>query len=183
MTRCTLPAPAIAVLALSACGYVDMSTAARLGSMSPLTADPADFTIYLDIPEGVELPAGSAKLGFGGTRSDTGERLSAEYVLDARQLPDGTRVYRIAEADLAPMRMLQAEMRQWKAEVGRAASGTLSVAMTPCLSGDTLDPDAPVNVDLALEDGGTPMPLIKDLPISEFLEQTESGNFLPCSDL
>ena len=174
---------ALALLACSACSYLDMSTAAQLNALNPLEADPADFSVYLDVPEAVGIPSGSARLGFEGTRSDTGESLSGEFTLHELPLPDGTRVYRIADADLAPMRTLQANMKKWKEEAGRKASGSISFWLQACLASETLDPDAPINVDLTLQKDGQRMPLITGLPISKFLERTESGNFLPCTDL
>ncbi|NJS38150.1 MAG: hypothetical protein HC783_03115 [Rhodobacteraceae bacterium] len=77
---------AVALLA-TACSAVVPSTAARLATMDPLTADPAALELVILLPPGLSIVPGSARLAFGATRG--AETLSGNFALEDRPLPPG----------------------------------------------------------------------------------------------
>lgn len=170
----------LSILAGTACSYVNTSTLARLTTLSPLEADPADFTVFISLPNDINLVPGSAKLTLQADRADTGEAFAETYILDEKRSEVGDQIYRIAPEDIPDLRTNQALARAWEAEAPEATSGTLSFTLEACKTVDTPDLNGVIQVDLSIAEDGPRMPLISDLPLSLYETQAERGKIRPC---
>ena len=147
-------------LLLCACTSLVPSTALLVARLDPLTADPADLAAFLILPEGLALDETPATLTLAGVREDDGSTLSETVRLEAWQ--DG---YRIAPADHARLRAAQSRLAEWKA--GPGMSGSLSVAVSPCVTGPGPARDARYSVDILLERDGPRLPLLRNAPVAD----------------
>lgn len=168
----------LSVLLLSACGSVVPSTVARLNTMSPLAADPADFAVAITLPDGLGIAPDSARLSLVVARTDTAEIRRETVILER---VDGAQVYyRINPADHSALRDAQATALAWKAENDAATSGSLSVNLAPCRVGEGPAPDARVSVAIRTDADGAFLPLVNNGPISAVAAPEELRNMGPC---
>ena len=136
----------LAMLALTGCSALVPSTAARLATVDPLTADPAALHLVVILPPGLAVSPGSAKLDLSADRGE--EHLGGSFALADRPLPPGVavpqgataRAFAIADADVARMRALQAEIAGWKSE--GPAKGSLGLGIGGCAIGEGPASDA-----------------------------------------
>jgi hypothetical protein len=174
---------ALALLA-TACSAVVPSTAARLATMDPLTADPAALELVILLPPGLSIVPGSARLAFGATRG--AETRSGSFALEDRPLPAGITpptgatplALALTEADADRMRALQADIAAWKREGG--AKGTLGLGLGGCAIGAGPAPDAVGTVLIRLVDGGPFLPLIREGKLADLLGPEVLAAIEPC---
>lgn len=167
---------------MSACGFVDFDTVREFADLSPLTADPAQVTVFLDLPDGLGILPGSANVTFGADRSDTGESDREIYVLQTVEV-DGLTGLRIAPGDWPKFRGQQLRLRAWEAEADRATQGTFAVGGEPCAFGPGPAPEATASVFLQLASGGERRPLIDDAPISSWFDPADLASLPSCGAL
>ncbi len=166
---------------LAGCATVNPITLARLATVSPLRADPADFTVFLRLPAGLDVAPGQARLVLLAERRDTGDTLEGRYVLERQDLPDGQQAWRVARPDLARLRADQARARAWKEAVPDESGGSLSLTVGGCRTdAGPIAPDATVDVGLTLERDGPRLPLISGAPVTRILDGAEMGELQPC---
>lgn len=165
------------ILALCACSSIVPSTVARLSTLSPTTADPAGFAVLMTLPAGLGVQRGSARLIFAVRRTDTGEALQEDIVLER---DSGAQVFRIAADDYARLRNAQATARAWEAQNDAATEGELSVHVAGCKIGDGPDPDARVSVALKVTQGGEFQPLVRNGPLSAIASATQIRDMDAC---
>ena len=164
------PLPLTALALLCACSSVDPRALARLAALDPLAADPAQIAVRLSLPEGLRVPPGGAVLTLASSRSDTGQALDGRFVL-----AQAGGVWRVAPQDLAALRDAQARARAWELEAPRAHSGSLSVSLTGCLSGDGPAPDAPVAAEISTDGGANFVPLLRGVRAAEILRASATA--------
>lgn len=162
-------------LALSACTSIVPTTALRLSTMSPTTADPADFAVDLTLPDGIDVRPGSATLIFAVSRADLDETATGRFALRR----DGS-VFAIDPADHVELRALQAIARTWQAENAAATSGSLSIDLSPCRRGAGPADDATVSVAIRLEQDGPFLPLVRNGPLSAVTSQMQLQDIPAC---
>lgn len=162
-------------LLLSACGSVVATTAVQLANLSPLTADPADFAVRVTLPDGLDVAPGTAVLSLKAQETPEAAPITEDYTLQR-----DADVFRVAQADLASLRALQAKANAWEAADSEAASGSLGIKLQPCRRGDQLSVDARVSVAIQIEQGGIFLPLIRNAPLSSVAEQSELDALGPC---
>ena len=168
-------APCLAAAALlTACGAVSLGTLTRLSALSPLTADPADMAVAVDLPEGVGIRPGSARLTFEVTRG--AESVSRVMVL-AGAPETGLSV---APEDLAPLAEAQALARDWKAVDPDGTSGILSLTFDPCRDGD-LAAEATVSAAIRLEEDGPFLPLLRGVSVAEVSGLPDPADLPECA--
>lgn len=171
-------------LALSACTSLVPSTAARLASMDPLTADPAVLELIVILPPGLAVSPGSAKLELSASRG--AEHKTGSFTLTERpaetvvQVPQGgsARGFAIAEADVGRMRALQAEIADWKRE--GAAKGSLGIGLGGCAVDGGPAPDATGSVLIRLAEDGPFLPLVAEGKLSDLLGADVLAAIQPC---
>ena len=166
----------LAAASLSACTSLVPATVMQLSGLSPLTADPADFAVSLDLPEGVAVTPGSARLTFSVMRSDLRQIDSETMTL--MQVGD---VFAISPQDQARLRAIQTRARGWKAQAPDATEGSLSLSLAPCGTGYPLAPDARVNVGVRLSEDGPFLPLVRNGPLSAVAEAVQIADMPPCA--
>jgi hypothetical protein len=179
-----LPHVLAASLALSACSALVPSTAARLASLDPLTADPAGIGLIVILPPGLAVIPGSAKLELQAARGD--ETRKGTFRLADRALPAAeglapgatARGFTIAEADIPRMRALQAEIAEWKRE--GAAKGSLGLGIGGCAVGGGPAPDAVGSVLIRLTDKDPYLPLITEGSLADLLGPKTLAAIKPC---
>ena len=164
---------------LSACGFVDFDTVREFSDLSPLTADPAAVTVFLDLPDGLGILPGSANVTFGADRSDTGETDREIYTLQTVEV-DGLTGLRIAPNDWPKFRGQQVRLRAWEAEAPRATEGTFAVDGEPCAFGPGPAPEATASIFVQLASGDGRRPLIDNAPISSWFDATDLAALPPC---
>ena len=168
----------LAALMLSACTSIVPSTIMQLNGLSPTTADPAGFEIAVDLPDGLDIRPGTARLTFAVARSDTGAAQTGTFVLERRE--GSVTSFRVAPDDLSALRALQATARAWKAENPNATSGSLGLNVSPCKRGAGPANDARVSVAIRMEQDGAFLPLVRNGPISAVAEPDQIRDMGAC---
>lgn len=166
---------------LSGCATVNPVTLAKAAQIDPLSADPALFTVYLDLPEGLAIAPGGAVLSVSTTFATTGEAESGSFPLVARDV-GGMRAWTVAPDDLDRLRALQAQARDWEALDAKASSGSIALGITGCTTGAGPDPKARISADLDLDGTGARLPLIRGLTVARLLEETGGAATPACPD-
>lgn len=172
--------PSLAPLLLAGCASVNPITAAKLSMLSPLTTDPGQIQLALDLPPGVGIQPDSAKLTLSAERSDTGASQSQSATLQAQPQDDGLIIYAISPADQPALRARQQAIRDWKDQAPDAVRGSLSVTVTGCKLGAGPAPDARVDVLVRLANDADFRPLISDKPLSQILDDEDLARMRPC---
>jgi hypothetical protein len=149
------------LLSLAGCTWSDPLAVTRLARLSPTEVEFGAASVGVALPEGVGVLPGSARLFLGAERGDTGESVGSTAPLAER----GGR-WIVAPEEAAALRETQAAIRRWRAEAPDATRGTLSVTVGGCVEGAGPGPDPRVSVDLALEPGAAPLPLVRGAPLS-----------------
>ena len=168
--------PALLAMSLAGCGSIVASTAAKLGLMSPLTADPGQFAVALSLPDGIDIADDGATLTLFATLASTGETRRETFVL----LEEGN-VYRINPADLERARRVQAEVRAWEENDPRDSSGGLSINIAPCVIGAGPAPDATVSFAIQTRPDGPFETLLRNGPLSEVANQDDLAQLPQCA--
>jgi hypothetical protein len=178
------PRLAALLLLLPACTALVPSTAARLATLDPLTADPAAIEVVVVLPEGLAVSPGSARLELSANRG--AQHMSGTFRLADRpappdlDLPQGAtaRGFAVAEADLVRMRALQADIAAWK----RAgdAKGALGLGIGGCAVGDGPAPGATGSVLIRLDGDGEYLPLISNGKLETLLGPEVLSAIKPC---
>lgn len=148
--RSLFRAPAFLALILSGCGHMPVSTMWALRNFDASTADPAMLRAAVRLPEGVEPRPGGVTFKIGWWREgEEAKKRSLEFVLRETNAPSeiasladhqkpGARifVYRVAPADVAGIRAVQAEILSEKQKRGANAHGTFGIGAEGCRRGD-----------------------------------------------
>jgi len=187
MFRCpmgTLAGLALVACSAMACTAIVPSTAARLASFDPLTANPAVIELVVILPPGLAVSPGSARLELSADRGT--DHRSGSFQLADRAIPPGmdlpagatARGFAIAGADVARMRALQAGIAAWKAK--GEARGTLGLGIGGCAIGEGPAPEATGSVLIRLGAGGPYLPLVADGRLSDLLGPDVLAAIKPC---
>ena len=153
----------LALAALAGCASFNPITLARLAMLDPLSVDPGDIAVSLDLPEGLGILPGGAVLEMGIANKVSGESQHDQFTL-AQSGTDGG-VFRVGEADLERMRAWQALARDWKAQYGDDAEGSLSLWLEICRAGRGPARGARVSAQISLDGGGAFLPLMPPTPV------------------
>ena len=177
-------------LMLSGCGYTVSSTVAEMAALDPLQADPAAIEIALGTPAGLAVQKGGARMTVDVSRSDRAEKWSQTYVLQAAPgaaagvtVDPGSNltVYRLAPADVARLRALQAEAASWKSETPPPkGSASIGLGVDACKTGAGPAPDARSSAYIRLAADGAFLPLIRPVPLRSVIGQAAFDAIAPC---
>ena len=170
----------VSCLGLPACSYLNMTTANELRELDPMQSDPGQYHVTIDMPEDFGLRPGSAVLTMTGERADTGQTISGSFNLAQAETADGQTQLKIAQADLARFRGLQSEMKAWKEEIGDEAKGSFGFDMTPCRKVAVPQTDGDVSVQVVLEPGAAPLPLLQNVPVFRILDGRDPADLPQC---
>lgn len=184
MFRSVLIVPAVLAGLLAGCSSVVLPTAVQMRSVSPLDADPADYEIALDLPNGLDLQPGSEQLRLSATRSDTRAELGQTFVLERRAASNGApeadgrlAFYRVAPADLPRFRLLQADIAEMKQAAPDATKGSLSISLEGCRLGAGPTSEATGAVWIRTVREGPFLPLVRNGPVDKLLQ---AEDLMPC---
>ncbi|WP_299744823.1 hypothetical protein [uncultured Tateyamaria sp.] len=162
-------------ICLGACTSIVPSTLLQLQGLDPLSADPADIALRVDLPDGVALLPGSGTLNLRAARGDGAETSGSFPVEMAGD------VLQVAPAAHADLRALQAEITAWKAADPDGTTGSLSVDFEPCRIGVALPEAGKLSIYIRLAADGPFLPLVKDAPIDDALESVAQDPLKPCA--
>ncbi|WP_189370027.1 hypothetical protein [Tateyamaria omphalii] len=151
------------------------STILQMKGLDPLSADPAEIALKVDLPVEVALLPGSGTLDLRAARSD-GAEVSGRFPVE--MIGDMLQVAPVAHTEL---RALQAEIRGWKTKDPDGTKGSLSVDFEPCRLGAALPETGNVSIYIRLAADGPFLPLVKDAPIDNALESVAQGPLKPCA--
>ncbi len=174
----------LASLAMAACSAIVPTTAARLATLDPLTADPAAIELVVILPPGLAISPGTAELKLGASRG--AEQLGESFRLEDRPiatgiaLPEGAtaRHFALAEPDVARMRLVQAKIAAWKREGD--AKGSLGLGIGGCGIGAGPLPDARGSVLIRMAKDAPFLPLIADGRLADLLGAETLAAIKPC---
>lgn len=152
---------------LSGCSTLVPSTLRALEQISPLTANPADIAVSVQLTEGVNPVPSATLLGFSMARSDTGESKTVSVPLRIQETGTNTHILSIPPSQYDALRSFQATAQQWKAEAPRAAKGSLSLTAQVCTSDGQVPPGAKVSVSVQFAQGAPFEPLFRDAPLTK----------------
>lgn len=164
--------PLLFALLLSGCGSLVPGTVARLATYDPLSADPAGFTVVMDLPEGLGLTDNNW-LSLTAKRGE-------EAVSDTFQIVQDGAAWRIDPARVDTLRSLQSTIRSWEAEDPDATSGSLSISVEGCRIGAGPADDATLTIYLRTEPGAPLRPLLRNASIDDILKSTGLNALPPC---
>ncbi|MEM8957247.1 MAG: hypothetical protein AAGC86_05460 [Pseudomonadota bacterium] len=165
---------------LAGCTSLVPSTVAQLDGFSPVTADPADIALALQLPEGVGLTPAGATLFLGAERDDTGEETGLTIRLAQRSDAELGEVFEIAPDDRAAFRAEQARIAAWQAEAPEAVQGTLSLGVAPCRFGAGPARSARASADIRFAQGAPFRPLLREAPLSRIADQGDVSEWPDC---
>lgn len=168
------------ILSLCACSSLSPIAMVRLAALSPLEANPADIAVALSLPDGITLPSGSAAIALSAKQTDLGETSDERYVLGAQPDASGSTVYAIAMEDFPRFRQQRALISGWEEANSNATQGSFSVSLTGCRTGDGPQPDGVVTVSMRTSPDGAFFPVIRNLPWSDVLSETDLSYLPAC---
>lgn len=174
-----------ALFLLSACSWVAPMTAARLATMDPLTADPAQIAVAVILPPGLAVIPGSARLQLHaarGTQTLTGDYALAQIAPDAAlSVPPGAsgHIFALTPGDAARMRDWQRQVADWRS--AGPGEATLGLALGACAQGTGPAPGAEGAALIRLNEGGALLPLIGPAPLTAILGPDVMATIAPCA--
>lgn len=168
------------VLCLCACGSLSPMAVVQLMTLSPLETDPAHLAVALELPEGVKLPDGAAFIQLSAKQTKTGQTTDRRYPLLARSEGGNRTIYQVAPRDLETLRQQQSLILGWGEADKDATQGSFSVGLNGCKTGDGPQPDGVVNIFIRTAPDRAFVPMIKEMPWSEVLEQTKLEDLQSC---
>ncbi|MEM1361073.1 MAG: hypothetical protein AAGF94_05085, partial [Pseudomonadota bacterium] len=164
----------------SACAIVDPVGVKALRSLSPIATDPAEFTLALDLPDGVGVTAERASLILSAHRDDTGQTAEIQVALRRTTDPEQGELFQIAPENRARFRAAQAKILQWKAEAPNETKGSLSLAIAPCKHDAGPARVAVMSAAIQTERDAPFVPLIADLPVDQISDRVDLENWPQC---
>jgi hypothetical protein len=145
-----------------------------------METDPAQLAVALELPEGVTLPEGAAFIAISATQSKLGKTSDRKYFLKKHPAGEGRSIYKIAQSDLPIIRRQQALISGWEDADPDASSGSFSVGLNGCRTGDGPQPNGIVNISLQTSPDGAFVPLIRNMPWSQVVEETDLPELPHC---
>lgn len=154
---------------LSGCTSMVPGNALWLSQLDPLSADPGDITVALELPAGLGVLPDSVQLSLSAKRTGHGS-VGGSWVLAEARDPLDRRVYRVASQDLTELRTVQMQAQAWEEVDPGGTTGSLSLA----LGGRRTVPAAQLagargSVFLGLAQDQPPRALFRDAPVAEVL--------------
>lgn len=163
------------VAGVSACVTMNPVTLVQLARLDPLTADPTQMAVTLDLPDGVGVAEGTAHMRIYAAVEDA-ESFDERFEL----VQDAQDIWRVEPGVRDRFRAAQARAAAWEQADADAASGGFSVGFEPCTQGDGPGEDARVSLSLQLEPGARFLPLFSDVPVEELVEDADLALLEPC---
>lgn len=152
---------------LLGCASLVPATALKLRNLDPLTADPAEISVAVDLPEGLSILPESVVLTLS-SRNAEGQALDGAYTLTETRDSEGRRRFQIAPEDQAELRALQSGARAWEEADPDGTFGSISIALEGCRTGsDATFADARASVYISLAPDVPAMPLFRNAPLSQ----------------
>ena len=168
----------LTLLLLPACTALVPGMAGRLATLSPVTADPAEFAVRAELPDGLGLTPDGQWLTLSA-RSLTGASRSGRFPIRRAYTPDGA-IWRIEPAVLGDLRRLQEEIREMKQTDPDGTTGSLGLQITGCTIGNGPDPRDRLTLFLRMERDGPFRPLLRNVRVSDVFETTDAPPLSPC---
>ena len=162
------------------CTSLVPATALKLRNLDPLTADPANISVAVDLPEGLGIMPGSVILTLS-SRNAEGQTLDGAYALDETRDSEGRRRFQIAPEDQAELRALQSRARAWEEADPDGTFGSISISVEGCQSApDANFTNARASVYISLAPDAPAMPLFRNAPLSQVLAAEDLAMLPPC---
>lgn len=172
--------PLLSSVLLAGCTSLAPGAALWLNDVDPLSADPSEITVALDLPEGLGVLPDSVKLHLEARHEDQGE-VAGTWTLEVLEEPDARWLFRMAEADWTEVQRVQQQARAWESSDPDRTTGSLSVAVGGCRTDDTTDlSDARASVSMSLASESPPRPIFQNAPIAQVLSQDEIAALPAC---
>lgn len=164
-----------AALTVTGCVSLNPVTLVQLAMLDPLTADPTQMAVALDLPDGVGVADGSAYMRIYAEQQG-GDSFDETFTL----ISDVQDIWRVEPGARERFRGAQARAAAWERADSDGASGGFSVGFEPCAIGDGPGDDARVSLSLQLEPDARFLPLFNDLPVEELMEDADIALLGPC---
>ncbi|WP_415401146.1 hypothetical protein [Tateyamaria sp. SN3-11] len=162
-------------IGLGACSTVVPGTLLEMQAIDPLSADPADIALRVDLPDSVALLPQAGTLDLRAQHRD-GSNLAGSFPIVA--VGD---VVQVAPASHAELRALQARISAWNTADPDGTKGSLSVGIAPCLTGDQMPETDRFSVAIQLKSGGPFLPLITGASVADALKGQAGDGVTRCS--
>ncbi len=163
-----------ALILLAACGDIVPATLWAAKDIDPLTADPADIAVRLDLPDAVAIVPNTATLTLAARKAD-GTGAEEGFVLDLRD-----DVLSVAQRDHARLRALQARILDWKDQDPTGTRGSLSVHVEPCRTEGFSRQEGRASVAIRLDEDGAFLPLVTDVPLATLVKDEAWDSLEQC---
>lgn len=155
------------LLTLGACAYISPPTVLSLSRLSPLEVDPSEIAVQIELPEGLAINQGSAKLTFALFDGGENALMHDEFTL-VSTANQGKEEFRIAQKDLDDVRRLQANALRLEDNTSEDVSGSIGVHLGVCKTKDIGEKES-VSVFIQTQHNAPFKPLLKNAPISAIL--------------
>lgn len=179
--------PLLGLISVAACSSLNPVTAYRASQISPLTAEPSDFAVFVEMPPNLNIPAGKAVLSIGAENKALGVSDYRHYALE--QVDVGARIrFRIPPKRLDELRAQQATIVKWESDTPRESSGSIGFNLEFCKTGDGPNLDDTFSAYLQLAPTEPPSPLFRNVRVRRAIKATgfeeDAINQIPdCDDI
>ncbi|MGB0798736.1 MAG: hypothetical protein ACPGRD_05410 [Planktomarina sp.] len=166
-------------LVVSACSHVNPITMVRMMALNPMTADPGDIAAYYELPDGYQVTRNTATFSISGHRDKGGPEFLEEFVLVPTRHGD-LLGYELSAADRTRLLNLQEQVRVWKADPTLDSGGSMFVGAKFCKTSDKVPDGGLVSMYIRLSADGSPMPLVRNVPIQDHVDPELLGSVPLC---
>ena len=136
-------------LALMACTSIPLSTMYKMRDFDPLSADPSEIQVAIQIPNDYALPEESVTIHLAAKNILTEKAVDETFILASTNLSPSPllkkqqnqnsdiTIFWLTEADQRRMRNTQRTISKMKEEAPKGVKGSLSVSAKPCRTNPT----------------------------------------------
>lgn len=164
--------PFVFIAPLMGCTSLVMSTVMALDDLDPMTADPAGFSVALDVPAPLAMVEDKVFFEFAAVRGETGDRQGGRFVLAASRDDAGRTVYRLPPEGIDAVRAAQQDAATWAG----TGDNELSIGVTVdfCRTADvTVPDDIRFSIFIQLAQDAPMLPLVRNSRVTEVIEAQE----------
>ncbi|WP_299685301.1 hypothetical protein [uncultured Tateyamaria sp.] len=162
-------------ICLGACDALVPSTLQMLQEFDPLSADPADIALRVELPDTVGILPGSGTLNLRAQHRD-GTEVGRSFAV--AQVGD---VLQVDPSERAELRQVQARIRTWEAADPNGTHGSLGVDLEPCRTGADVPDDATFSIGIRVVADGPFLPLVQKAPLTDLLDKQTVADMRRCS--
>ncbi len=184
---------ALFATSLSACASVSPAALARLASLDPLSADPAQISVAARLPQSLKLRTGDLVMLVKTDATEGPDKIDETFYLEVKDAAPGDagvinpetnerlQTAQVAPQDIERLRATQAKARALKAAGDGKGKGSLTVSATGgCRTAELKDQALVMNLFMQTETNGEWFPVVNSLNLWRALGEDVLAKIPPC---